>query len=70
MTAVTESGLYSLVLGSRKPEAREFKRWITHDVIPTIRRHGVYATPDTVENLLNNPDTMIRMLQTFYDIIA
>lgn len=42
-TAVTESGLYSLVLGSRKPEARDFKRWITHDVIPTIRKTGGYV---------------------------
>lgn len=43
LTAVTESGLYSLVLGSRKPEAREFKRWITHDVIPAIRKTGGYV---------------------------
>lgn len=43
MTAVTESGLYSLVLGSRKPEAREFKRWITHEVIPAIRKTGGYT---------------------------
>ena len=43
MTAVTESGLYSLVLGSRKPEAKAFKRWITHDVIPSIRKTGGYV---------------------------
>lgn len=43
MTAVTESGLYSLVLGSRKPEAKAFKRWITHDVIPAIRKTGGYV---------------------------
>lgn len=42
MTAVSESGLYSLVLGSRKPEAKAFKRWITHDVIPSIRKTGSY----------------------------
>lgn len=42
MQAVNESGLYSLVLGSRKPEAKAFKRWITHEVIPSIRRHGAY----------------------------
>ena len=41
---VTEPGLYSLVLGSRKKEARAFKRWITHDVIPSIRKHGVYIS--------------------------
>ena len=44
MTAVTESGLYSLVLGSRKPEAKAFKRWITHDVIPSIRKTGGYVS--------------------------
>jgi anti-repressor protein len=60
--AVTESGLYSLVLGSRKPEAKEFKRWITHDVLPAIRKHGMYATPDTVEAMLADPDTMIATL--------
>ena len=42
LTAVSESGLYSLVLGSRKPEAKQFKRWITHEVIPSIRKHGGY----------------------------
>lgn len=42
--AVNEPGLYSLILGSRKPEAKQFKRWITHEVIPTIRRTGMYAT--------------------------
>lgn len=62
--AVNEPGLYSLVLGSRKPEAKAFKRWITHDVIPTIRKHGVYATPDTVEKMLEDPDSMIRVLQS------
>ena len=42
---VNEPGLYSLVLGSRKPEARAFKRWITHDVVPSIRKTGGYALP-------------------------
>ncbi len=61
---VNEPGLYSLVLGSRKPEAKAFKRWITHDVIPTIRKHGMYATPQTLEQMLNDPDSMIKVLQT------
>ena len=60
---VNEPGLYSLVLGSRKPEAKAFKRWITHEVIPAIRKHGMYATPDTVEKILEDPDTIIRILQ-------
>ena len=45
MNAVNEPGLYSLILGSRKPEARRFKRWVTHEVLPAIRRTGSYATP-------------------------
>lgn len=47
MLCVNESGLYSLVLGSRKPEAKAFKRWITHEVLPAIRRDGFYGTPPT-----------------------
>ena len=62
MAAVTESGLYSLVLGSRKPEAKEFRRWITHEVIPSIRKHGAYATPATIENIISNPEFGIQLL--------
>lgn len=63
MSIVNEPGLYSLVLGSRKPEARSFKRWITHEVIPAIRKHGLYATADTVERMLADPDVAIQLLQ-------
>ena len=59
---VNEPGLYSLVLGSRKPEAKAFKRWITHDVIPSIRKHGAYATEATIDNILADPDFGIRLL--------
>ena len=45
-TIVNEPGLYTLVLGSRKPEAKAFKRWITHEVIPAIRKHGAYISPN------------------------
>lgn len=45
MTVINEPGLYSLVLGSRKPEAKRFKRWITHEVLPSIRQHGAYVMP-------------------------
>ena len=51
MTAVNESGLYNLVLGSRKPEAKRFKRWITHDVLPSIRKTGAYASAGSVAAL-------------------
>lgn len=58
---VSEPGLYSLVLGSRKPQAKEFKRWITHEVIPSIRKHGAYMTPETIEKVLFDPDFIIRL---------
>lgn len=60
---ISEPGLYSLILRSRKPEAKAFKRWITHDVLPSIRKHGMYATPRTIEAMLANPDAMIEALQ-------
>lgn len=55
---VSESGLYSLVLRSRKPEAREFKRWVTHEVLPSIRRHGAYMTESTLERQSPNPTSL------------
>ena len=61
VNTVNEYGLYNLVLGSRKPEAKAFKRWITHEVIPAIRKHGGYLTPDKVEEILTNPDAIIRL---------
>lgn len=67
MTIVNESGLYSLVLGSRKPEAKQFKRWVTHDVIPSIRKHGAYMTPDTLENMISSPEFGIRLLTALKD---
>lgn len=58
---VNEYGLYNLVLASRKPEAKDFKRWITHEVIPAIRKHGGYLTPAKAEELLNDPDLIIQL---------
>lgn len=65
MTVINESGLYSLVLSSKLPGAKAFKKWITADVLPSIRKHGLYATADTVENMLSNPDFAIQLLQKF-----
>jgi anti-repressor protein len=62
MIAVTESGLYSIILLSRKPEAKKFKRWVTHEVLPTIRKHGVYVAPAKLEELMNDPDSWIKVL--------
>lgn len=58
MLVVNEAGLYSLVLTSRKPQAKEFKRWVTHDVLPSIRKHGLYA----MDEVLANPDVLINAL--------
>lgn len=62
MTVISEPGLYSLILRSRKPEAKAFKRWVTHEVLPSIRRHGVYATESMVDAMLADPEAMIRTL--------
>lgn len=58
---INEAGLYSLILSSRKPEAKIFKRWITHEVIPSIRKHGAYMTPPTIDSLVENPDLIIEL---------
>lgn len=61
---VNEDGLYDAILDSRKPEARKFRKWVTSEVLPTIRKHGVYATPQTIDNLLADPDNAIKVFQT------
>lgn len=61
MTIINESGLYSLVLSSKMPGAKAFKRWITSEVIPAIRKHGAYMTPDTIKQAILNPDTIIQL---------
>lgn len=58
LTVINESGLYSLILSSKMPNAKKFKRWITTEVLPSIRKHGVYA----VDEVLQNPDVLIQAL--------
>lgn len=58
-TIVNEDGLYDVILESRKPEARVFRKWVTGDVLPSIRQHGAYMTPETIEQTLTNPDFII-----------
>lgn len=65
MTFVNESGLYSLIFGSKLESAKQFKKWVTSDVLPSIRKHGMYATEATVENMLNDPENAILMLQAY-----
>lgn len=60
---INESGLYSLVLGSKLPTAKKFKRWVTGEVLPSIRKHGAYMTQQKIEEALLNPDTIISLAQ-------
>ncbi|GIZ08359.1 phage antirepressor KilAC domain-containing protein [Flavobacterium sp. UMI-01] len=62
VNVITESGLYSLVLRSNKPEAKAFKKWITSEVLPSIRKNGMYATAPTIENMIDDPDFAIGLL--------
>lgn len=62
VNVINESGLYALVLNSRKPNAKKFRKWITNEVVPAIRKHGVYATDDFIEKTLANPDFAIKVL--------
>lgn len=58
---INESGLYSLIIASKLPSAKKFKRWVTSEVLPSIRKHGAYMTEETVEEILSNPDTIIKL---------
>lgn len=62
MTIINESGLYSLILSSKLPSAKKFKRWVTSEVLPSIGKHGMYATEETIDKILSNPDFGIRLL--------
>ena len=62
MYIVNESGLYSLILSSKLPSAKHFKKWVTSEVLPSIHKHGIYATDNVIDNILNNPDFGIELL--------
>ncbi len=61
---INESGLYSLILSSKLPNAKKFKRWVTSEILPNVRKHGAYMTPDKIEEVLMNPDTIIQLANT------
>jgi anti-repressor protein len=61
MAVVNESGLYELIFASRKPETKLFKKWVKQEVLPSIRKHGAYMTPQKIEEVLLNPDTIITL---------
>lgn len=60
---ITESGLYAVIVRSDKPNARKFRKWVTSEVLPSIRKHGAYATKDTIDKIISNPDYGIMLLQ-------
>ena len=61
LTIINESGLYSLIIRSKLPEAKKFKRWVTSEVLPSIRKHGAYMTEQTLERALTDPDFLIQL---------
>ena len=64
LTIINESGLYSLILSSKLPKAKEFKHWVTSEVLPAIRKHGGYLSPEKIEEVLSDPDTIIKLATT------
>lgn len=64
LTIINESGLYSLIVSSKLPTAKDFKRWVTSEVLPTIRKHGAYMDMDVIEKTLTNPDFIIQLATT------
>ena len=65
ITFVTESGLYDVIIRSDSEQAKPFRKWVTSEVLPAIRKYGMYATDATIENMLNDPETAILMLQAY-----
>ena len=60
-TMINESGLYSLILSSKLPNAKKFKRWVTSEVLPSLRKHDAYLSDEKIEEMLTNPDTLIKL---------
>lgn len=63
-TIISESGLYNVILRSDKPEAKPFRKWVTSEVLPSIRKHGTYMTPEVIERTLTDPDYIIQLATT------
>lgn len=64
ITIINEAGLYKVILRSDKPEAKKFMHWVTHEVLPSIRKHGAYITSAKMEELMNDPDTWVKLIRT------
>lgn len=67
MTVINESGLYNVILRSDKPQAKPFRKWVTSEVLPTIRKHGAYMTEETLEQALTSPDFLIKLANQLKD---
>ncbi|BAM26381.1 phage antirepressor [Corynebacterium ulcerans] len=67
LTTITEAGVYSAIFASRLLQAKEFKKWVTAEVLPSIRRHGAYMTPATIEQVITDPDTIIYLASRLKD---
>lgn len=65
MTLINESGLYSLILSSKLPAAKKFKHWVTSEVLPDIRKHGLYAKQSVIDMMINDPDSCIALLTKY-----
>ena len=65
ITVINESGLYSLIFASKFESEKRFKRWVTSEVLPAIRKHGLYATDSVIEQTIQNPDYIITVLEQF-----
>ncbi|HGO4557020.1 TPA: phage antirepressor [Staphylococcus aureus] len=65
VTIINESGLYSLIFSSKLENAKRFKRWVTSEVLPAIRKHGIYATDNVIEQTLKDPDYIITVLTEY-----
>ncbi|MCE5728873.1 phage antirepressor [Staphylococcus pseudintermedius] len=65
VTLINESGLYSLIFSSKLESAKRFKRWVTSEVLPAIRKHGIYATDNVIEQTLKDPDYIITVLTEY-----
>lgn len=63
-TIINEAGLYKVILRSDKPETKKFMHWVTHEVLPSIRKHGAYITSDKMEELMSDPDTWVKLIRT------
>lgn len=67
VTIINESGLYSLVMSSKLPSAKAFKRWVTSEVLPSIRKHGIYITSGKISELLADPEALFQIVCNYRD---